>query len=101
MYTNNLTNIWLPVEAVTMLEATLFLSFTLPELNLGMTTSRRLPVVPTLVNFLSDEESESENTRESLCDDINIKLQQVVGRKCFTGEKNNLYMLQAKDDMGM
>lgn len=36
-----------------------------------------------------------------LYDGINIKSQQVGGRKCFTGEKNNLYMLEAKGDMGL
>lgn len=89
------------MEAVAILEATLFMSFTLPELNLVMGTCRRLPILPPLVNFLSDEKSESENTRESLCDGINIKLQQVLRRRYFTGEKNNLYMLQEKGDMNM
>lgn len=59
MYTSNLTNVWLPVEAVAILEATLFMCFTLPELNLVMGTCRRLPILPPLVNFLSDEKSES------------------------------------------
>jgi len=63
MYTNNLTNAWLPVEAVVTLEAILFLNFTLPERNLAVTTSRRLQILPTVVNFLSGEESESENER--------------------------------------
>lgn len=46
-YTNNC----LPTEAVAMLEAILFWNFTLHELNLVIVTSRRLPILPTLVNF--------------------------------------------------
>lgn len=37
--------------------------------------------------------------RMKLYDGINIKSQQVGGRKCFTEEKNNLYKLEVKDGM--
>lgn len=37
--------------------------------------------------------------RMRLYDGINVKSQQVGGRKCFTEEKINLYMLEVKGGM--